>query len=137
VYASPDAALMAVRFDVRSRRTVGTPVALLPGIAFGRNDVPVFAVADNGTVAFATGYLRYSRREPMQLMRISASGQASALPFEPDLLFRGFELSPDGSRLAVGAWDGSRWMSGEAPASGCRWAESGRARSRGIQTDAG
>ena len=110
VYANPDTALMAVRFDVPNRRTVGTPVALMPGIAFGRGDFPVFAVAADGTFAFATGYLRYSRREPMQLMRISASGQATPLPFEPDLLFRGFELSPDGNRLAVGAWDGSRWI---------------------------
>jgi Tol biopolymer transport system component len=110
VYASPDAALMAVRFDVVNRRTVGTPVALMPDIAFGRGDSPVFAVASNGTFAFATGYLRYSRREPMQLIRITASGQASMLPFEPDLLYRGFELSPDGSRLAIGAWDGSRWI---------------------------
>jgi Tol biopolymer transport system component len=110
VYASPDTALMAVRFDLPNRRTVGTPVALLPGIAFGRFDFPVFAVAANGTFAYATGYLRYSRREPMQLMRISAAGQTTALPFEPDLLFRGFELSPDGSRLAIGAWDGSRWI---------------------------
>jgi serine/threonine-protein kinase len=110
VYASPDAALMAVRFDVRNRRTVGTPVALLPDIAFGRGDFPVFAVANNGTFAYATGYLRYSRREPMQLMRVSPSGQSTRLPFEPDLLYRGFELSPDGNRLAVGAWDGSRWI---------------------------
>jgi hypothetical protein len=110
VYASPDAALMAVRFDATNRRAVGTPVALMPELALGRNNAPVFAAAGNGTLAFAPGYLRYSRREPMQLVRVSPSGHVTPLPFEPDLLYRGFELSPDGSRLAVGAWDGSRWI---------------------------
>ncbi len=108
VYANPTATLMAVRFDVTNRRVVGTPVALLPEIAFGRNNVPVFAVADSGTLAFAHGYLRWSRREPMQVVRISPAGVVTPLPLEPDLLFRGFELSRDGNRLAVGMWDASR-----------------------------
>ncbi len=108
VYASGNAALMAVPFDAANRRIAGTPVALMPDIAFGRNNVPVFAVAGNGTLAFAPGYLRWSRREPMQIVRLSPAGAATVLPFEPDLLFRGFELSRDGNRLAVGMWDGSR-----------------------------
>jgi WD40 repeat protein len=108
VYANPSAALMAVRFDIAARRVVGTPVALMSDIAFGRNDVPVFAVSDSGTLAFAAGYLRYSRREPMQLTRVSATGVMTPLPFEPDLLVRGFELSRDGNRLAAGVWNGAR-----------------------------
>ena len=108
VYANRSAALMAVRFDAANRRVVGTPVALMPDIAFGRNNAPVFAVADNGTLAFAPGYLRLSRREPMQVVKISPAGAVAPLSFEPDLLFRGFELSQDGTRLAVGIWDGSR-----------------------------
>ena len=106
-YASANAALMAVRFDAAARRIAGTPVALIPEIAFGRNNVPVFAVAGNGTLAFAPGYLRWSRREPMQVVRISPTGVVTPLPFEPDLIFRGFALSRDGNRLAVGMWDGS------------------------------
>lgn len=39
----PTAGLMAVPFDIRSLRVEGTPVALLPEIAFGRNNVPVYA----------------------------------------------------------------------------------------------
>jgi eukaryotic-like serine/threonine-protein kinase len=110
VYASRSAALMAVRFDVANRRVVGTPVALMPDIALGRNNVPVFAVSGDGTLAFAPGYLRWSRREPMQVVRVSSTGIVTLLPFEPDLLFRGFELSRDGTRLAVGLWDGARWI---------------------------
>jgi serine/threonine protein kinase/Tol biopolymer transport system component len=110
VYVTPEAAVMAVRFDAANRRTIGTPVALLSDVALGRNDAPVFAVAGNGTLAFAPGFLRYSRREPMQLVRIAPTGQVAPLPFPPDLLRRGFELSPDGTRLAAGAWDGSRWI---------------------------
>jgi eukaryotic-like serine/threonine-protein kinase len=105
VYANPSAALMAVRFDVANRRTSGTPVALMPEIALGRNNAAVFATAGNGTLAFAPGYLRWSRREPMQVVKISPSGKAEPLTFEPDLFFRGFEISPDGSRLAIGTWD--------------------------------
>jgi WD40 repeat protein len=70
--------------------------------------MPVIAVADNGTLAFAPGYLRWSRREPMQVVRVSGTGVVTPLPLEPDLFFRGFELSPDGGRLAVGMWDGSQ-----------------------------
>ena len=108
VYANPTAALMAVRFEVTSRRVVGTPVALMPDIAFGRNNVPVFAVAGTGTLAFAPGYLRHSRREPMQVVRVSPAGVVTPLTLEPELLVRGFELSRDGNRLAAGVWDGSR-----------------------------
>jgi WD40 repeat protein len=108
VYADPNATLMAVRFDAANRRTVGTPVALMPDIAFGRNNVPVFAVSGNGTVAFASGYVRWSRREPMRVARVSPAGVTTPTSFDPDLLYRGFELSRDGNRLAVGVWDGSR-----------------------------
>jgi hypothetical protein len=99
---------MAVRFYAANRRVLGTPVALMPEIAFGRNNVPVFAVAGNGTLAFAPGYVRGSRREPLQVVRVSPAGAVTPLTFEPDLMVRGFELSRDGTRLAVGLWDGSR-----------------------------
>jgi eukaryotic-like serine/threonine-protein kinase len=110
VYANRAAVLMAAPFDVDTLRVTGTPVALMSDIAFGRNSVPVFAFSPTGTLVFATGYLRGSRREPMRLVRASRGGELTVLPFEPDLLYRGFSLSPDGSRLAVGAWDGSKWI---------------------------
>jgi eukaryotic-like serine/threonine-protein kinase len=110
LYADPSAVLMGARFDVRERRVVSTPVALLPDIAIGRNNVPVFAVDHHGTLVFATGYLSGSRREPMRLVRATASGQVTALPFEPDLFHRGFALSSDGTRLAASTWGGSRWL---------------------------
>jgi serine/threonine-protein kinase len=110
VYGSPDAVLMAVPFDTATVRPSGIPVALIPDMALGRLNVPVYAVSDNGTLVFARGYLRRSRREPMQLLRFSPAAAPSVLPFEPDLLYRGFALSPDGARLAVGAWDASRWV---------------------------
>ena len=89
---------------------LGAPVALLPDIAFGRGNVPVFALDGHGTLVFATGYLSGSRREPSQLIRVTSSGHVTTLPFEPDLFQRGFSLSPDGSRLAASTWDGSRWV---------------------------
>jgi Tol biopolymer transport system component len=110
VYANPAAAVMAVRFDADAMRVTGIPTAVMPEIAFTRGNVPAFAVAANGTLAFAPGFLRFSRREPMQLIRVSRTGHVSPLPFEPDLLGRGFQLSPDGSRLAVSTWDTARWI---------------------------
>jgi serine/threonine-protein kinase len=110
LYGSPAAVLMAVPFDTTTLRPSGTPVALIPDMAFGRLNVPVYAVSDNGTLVFARGYLRRSRREPMRLVRFSPAAVPTLLPFEPDLLYRGFALSPDGARLAVGAWDTSRWV---------------------------
>ena len=110
IYANASAALMAARFDSTRLRIEGTPTAILPDVAFARGNMPAVAVAANGTLAFVPGYLRYSRREPMQLVRISPNGTAKALAFEPDLLSRGLALSPDGNQLAVTAWDSSRWI---------------------------
>ncbi len=109
-YGGPDAALMAVRFDAAERRAQGTPVALMPAVAFGRNNIPVFAFSPAGTFVYASGYLRWSRREPMRLVRASPDGAVSPLPFDPDLFYRGLSLSRDGSKLAIATWDAGRWL---------------------------
>ncbi|HXW08576.1 MAG TPA: protein kinase [Vicinamibacterales bacterium] len=110
VYASPTASLVSVPFDLATMSLAGAATAIMPDIAFGRNNMPAFATAPNGTLVYASGYLRGSRREPMRLVRYPASGASTPLPFEPDLLFRGFGLSPDARHLAIGAWDGSLWI---------------------------
>ena len=70
-------------------------------VAYARNSAPVFAFSDEGTLVFATGYLRGSRREPMRIVRATRQQQPGPLQIPPQLIGRGFVLSPDGSRLAV------------------------------------
>jgi len=110
VYGSRDASLMAVPFDPATRRTTGTPVALMPGIAYSRNNVPVLAFSRTGTLLYAKGYLRWSRREPLRMIRVTPSGTTTVLPFEPQLFRRGFALSPAGDAIIAGTWDDSRWV---------------------------
>lgn len=93
--------LRGMAFDPSARRVTGAPVALVQDVAYARNTAPVFAFSDEGTLVFATGYLRGSRREPMRI--VGAPRQQAPLPLQiqPQLIGRGFMLSPDGSRLAV------------------------------------
>jgi dipeptidyl aminopeptidase/acylaminoacyl peptidase len=79
-------------------------VALLQDVAYARNTAPVFAFSDEGTLIFATGYLRGSRREPMRIVRTTRQQKPVALPIQPQLIGQGFALSPDGSRLAINSW---------------------------------
>ncbi len=110
VYAGEHASLMAVPFDARTLEVLGSPVALMPEIALGRGGVPAFAFSRDGTLVFATGYLPFSRREPLRLVRKERSGEAAPLSFAPDLFLRGAAVSPDGGRLVATTWDGSRWV---------------------------
>ncbi len=104
VYAGADASLMAVPFDVRTLKTSGSPVALVPDLALARNNAPTFAFSDTGTVVFATGYLTRSRREPLRLVRISRAGVRTPLGFESDLFVRGPVLASHAPYLATSTW---------------------------------
>jgi eukaryotic-like serine/threonine-protein kinase len=96
--------LRAIAFNPSTGRVTGAPVALLQDIAYGRNTAPVFAFSDEGTLVFATGYLRGSRREPMRILRATRQEKPVPLAIQPQLIGRGFVLSPDGSRLAINSW---------------------------------
>jgi dipeptidyl aminopeptidase/acylaminoacyl peptidase len=106
VYAVKDE-LRGIAFDPSGSRVTGAPVALLQDVAYARNTAPVFAFSDEGTLIFATGYLRGSRREPMRIVRATRQQKPIALAIQPQLIGRGFMLSPDGSRLAINSWGSS------------------------------
>ena len=110
VYGSRNASLMVVPFDPATRRTTGTPVALMQDVGIGRNNVPAFAVSASGTFLYTQGYVRWSRREPLRMIRVTAAGTTTALPFEPLIFRRGFALSPAGDAIIAGTWDDSRWL---------------------------
>ena len=101
---------MAVPFDTRGLRPVGTPVALAPATAIARNRAPAFAFSESGTLVRATGYLKGSGREPMRVVAVTAGGSRRVVSAEADLYSRGFALSPDGRRIAVSTADDTIWV---------------------------
>jgi len=54
--------------------------------------------------------VRWSRREPLRMIRVTAAGTTTTLPFEPLIFRRGFALSPAGDAIIAGTWDDSRWL---------------------------
>ena len=109
-YAGTDGALVAVPFDTRGLRPVGTPVALAPSTAIARNRAPAFAFSESGTLVRATGYLKGSGREPMRVVAATATGGRRVVSADADLYARGFALSPDGRRIAVSTADDTIWV---------------------------
>jgi Tol biopolymer transport system component len=110
VYAGLDASLMAVPFDTRELRPKGTPVALAADTALARLNAPAVAFSHTGTLVRATGYLKGSRREPMQVVASTAARTRMLLSTEAALYARGFALSPDGRRLAISTADNTVWV---------------------------
>jgi Tol biopolymer transport system component len=94
--------LRGIAFDPVSRRVGQAPLALIQDIAYARNKAPVFAFSDEGTLVLATGHLRGSNHEPMSLIRVAEDQKPTPLAIQPQLIGRGFALSADGSRLALG-----------------------------------
>lgn len=106
----PDGTLLAAPFEPAGGGVKGAAVAVLKDVAVGGHWAGALAVADTGTLVYATGYLRASGKELLQLVSLTASGQVRPLGFDPDLIARGPYSSPDGRSVAVSSWDGSVWI---------------------------
>jgi serine/threonine-protein kinase len=105
----PDRTLMAAPFDLARERMSGPAVAILKDVANGGNGAAALAVSDNGTLVYATGYIRGSGVEPDRLARLNEKGEIELLPFPADTY--GVPMpSPDGRSLAVVKLDGSVWI---------------------------
>ena len=109
VYIREDGTLMAAPFDAQKREVTGASVAILQDVAIA-NAGGVFAVSDDGTLVYGTGYLRGSGRELMRLVRVAPAGAPQPLPFEADAFGRYPRISPDGRRIAVATWIGEIWI---------------------------
>ena len=109
VYIRADGTLLAAPFDAQKREVTGASVAILQDVAIA-NGGGVFAVSNDGTLVYATGYVRGSGREVMRLVRVPAGGSAQPLPFEADAFGRFPRISPDGRRIAVATWIGEVWI---------------------------
>ncbi len=110
LYVDPAGTLFAVPFDPASGRTNGSPVAAVKDVTISANIAGAFAASDSGSLVYATGYIRMSGRELMNLVRIDRTGAVAPLPVEPDPFGTFVRISPDGRRMAVASWDFSLWV---------------------------
>ncbi len=105
LYTTLDASLLAVPFDASAVALKGSPVKLQEDIALSSHGAAVFSFAQNGTLLYATGYVRDSGRELSHLVQFDAAGNSRQLSPEPET-FQSIALAPDGTRLAATTWAG-------------------------------
>lgn len=110
LYARPDATLMAVPFDPQNLKFTGSSVAILNDITLSGNSAAVFDLSEAGHIAYATGYVRGSWRELMNLVRIDREGKLQPVSSNKELFAGAPNVSPDGKRLAVPTFDGALWV---------------------------
>lgn len=89
--------IMAVPFDARRLRTLGPPALVLEGVRVeASHGLAQLAVADEGTLIYASGR-NASVTVPVWWSR---DGRLDTLPV-PSRRYEHFDLSPDGTRLAM------------------------------------
>jgi serine/threonine-protein kinase len=91
--------MMAARFDPVKMKLLGTPIAMMDGLAF-------WSLADDGKLFYATGSVGGPVGPMLQLAWVTRAGQVS--PVDPGWTFQrgqnsdqGMSISPDGARVAV------------------------------------
>jgi serine/threonine protein kinase len=96
-----DGTVFGIGLDERARATRGGPVPIVEGVqaTTAGSGAGVFAVADNGTLAFVPG-TGYAAAEPRQLVFVDRQGKEEKIP-APERPFREPRLSPNGARIAV------------------------------------
>ena len=93
--------LMAVAFDAERLEVLGSPVPVLEGVSHKATGAVDFSVADDGSLVYATSSQARSQRS---LVWIDRAGRTEALA-APSRNWRDPDISPDGNRLAVAAFD--------------------------------
>jgi Tol biopolymer transport system component len=91
VYVLNSGSLEAVRFDLRTRRTSGSPLVIASDVALTGGGQAQFAVADNGTIAYVPD-------APRSLVLVDRLGNAR-VAFSDGRNFHIPRFSPDGRRL--------------------------------------
>jgi serine/threonine-protein kinase len=108
LYVRPDGAMLSIAFDPKSLEARGTPVPVRDSIALALNNVPTFAVSDNGTFVARTGSSLASSAL-YQMVWLDRAGRETPVDtsWAPVHLTGyagnvGWSLSQDGTRLAIG-----------------------------------
>jgi len=107
VYASASGAIMAVGFDARRQRVLGTPVPIVNGVYVGGGGVFKGSVSGSGSLVYVA---RGSAQQPLVLSGSSGQGQ-TLVPGDQRPSYPRF--SPDGRHLAValtGATSSDIWI---------------------------
>jgi serine/threonine-protein kinase len=99
--------MLALPFDLGSMRTRGSPIPVRDSVARGVNDTPLLTISLNGTMYLRAG-ANVAPSEIFELVWVDRSGNEIAV--DPGFRFRltvqgenrGWALSPDGTRLAIG-----------------------------------
>ncbi|MCH7875182.1 MAG: serine/threonine-protein kinase, partial [Gemmatimonadetes bacterium] len=102
VYAVPEGALRAVRFDAKSGEVRGSPVTVLDSVFVGPDGAAQFAVSRNGTIAFL-GSL--GSRVPVIVDR---AGKETLLQLDPGT-YGAPRYAPNGRAVAMG-YEGDVWI---------------------------
>jgi len=107
-YARLDGSMLAVPFDLGSLETRGAPVPLLDGITMQFGVLPLATISSAGTLVMGTGSAGPAQFGLYEMLWVDRGGRSTAI----DSTWRfslsiangniGWELSPDGSRLAIG-----------------------------------
>lgn len=92
------ASLLAVPFDVHTRRVQGTPLRVLEGVGVWPNGAAFWSVSRDGTLVYCPGLLFGSRSELAWIDRVRK--QEQAIPAPPAVHIDP-KISPDGRRLAI------------------------------------
>jgi serine/threonine-protein kinase len=102
------ATLRAVPFDRRTMTVSGAPVPVLDRIATaGTVNAGSFAVSDEGTLIYVHEPNGASGPSLRTLVWLDRTGKVQVIPAPPHL-YRNPRISPDGTRIAVGAEDQQR-----------------------------
>ncbi|MEJ2207269.1 MAG: serine/threonine-protein kinase [Gemmatimonadota bacterium] len=96
-YLAPDSSLMVAPVDLEAGELTGPPIPMLEGVT-------AFAIARDGTLFYTGGS---ATDQEFELIWVSKTGVAEPVQpgwtFDPDIDNRGWEISPDGSRIALKA----------------------------------
>ncbi len=107
VYVRRDGGMFAVPFDLGSLETRGSAVPVLDSVSVVDGFLPLAAVSESGTLVMRAG-ATLSLRQRYEMVWVDRGGRET--PIDSTWTFRltnfgqniGWELSPDGSRLAIG-----------------------------------
>lgn len=108
VYVRLDGSMFTVPFDLGSLETRGAPVPLLDGIAMQFGVIPLVTISPAGTLVMTTGVTGQGPLGIHEMVWMDRSGRTteidSAWHFSLAIANGniGWELSPDGTRLAIG-----------------------------------
>ena len=96
--------LFAVPFDPDTLEVTGAPRPVLDGLQLGTSGVftsSAFGVSENGSLVYSRGSEGAAEAES-RLVLVNRQGEQEAVP-APSRSYRGFDLSPDGTRVAFTA----------------------------------